>query len=985
MAGMATRDRSRCRGRRRQLAAGALLCCLAGQAAADNALSVDPEQGLPLISTFLPSRFNTPASPVGPQSFALATLRDGSIVVANNAGLLRLNGTSATAWNPTGGNVLSLAATRDGTLYTGGIGQIGWFREFGGDGFHALTPQAKALGIELGDVWVTVAARNGDVYFADPTHVFRWDGKALSLVYTGHPELLVGAAFGQGAVVFDPAAGLVQVDAAGARDVADGTRLIAAGPCALSGADDGVFSVCADGSVLHWREAGGVDALPLDADVAALLRNAGVTSAGWRDDGTLLIGTRRAGMILLDRNGALSGRLSAVPEWGDSRVFSQLLRHDDGFWVGLDYGVAHVEWPGQLTRFDASLGLPRAALATVRIDGQLLAATTRGVYRMQAPEAGSSFAHFAPYAPTRTTLFSIAQAGADLLLASGDGVYVVRAGNALQADAQLAYTVYPLDTDARRLLAGGLKGVRVLRAAGGGWESRDFAGIATEVRHIVADKDGALWLSGNYAGVFRARRDPGGDLQDAVETFGAAQGLPAGRITPLQFPGELAFDSSEGLLRFDARQRRFVADDALRALLPRAQGGVRVVVALDAQRALVVQHDRVRLVEHLASGAWRELFTPLARLPRGLDYRDVRVDADGSIWIAGNEAVFHHRPATQSTLPDLPAPRVRLVGDSGVLPESAARIDLGTAPRTVHARFEEAFFVGMEQMRFRTRLEPLEPAWSEWRASHEREMTQLPDGDFRLVVQASDIFARHSAVSAIEFTLAPPWFLRWWAFALYALALCVLLVVMIRHRERRLRRHAEELAALVSARTQQLEQASVTDALTGLRNRHYVQLLEPSWRERQRGYWLIALVDIDHFKRINDERGHAAGDEVLRALAQRLASVLSEAVTAVRWGGEEFLIVGELAEAGAAPALMQRLLCAIGDEPVEVKGGDAIAVTCSIGWEVVAVQQAASLDAMLASADHRLYAAKHAGRDQAHGPASTVLKRRAGVEVSMRA
>jgi diguanylate cyclase (GGDEF)-like protein len=370
------------------------------------------------------------------------------------------------------------------------------------------------------------------------------------------------------------------------------------------------------------------------------------------------------------------------------------------------------------------------------------------------------------------------------------------------------------------------------------------------------------------------------------------------------------------------------------------------------------------------------LFTPLARLPRGLDFRDVRVDADGSIWIAGNDALFHHQPQTQSTLPSLPRPRALLVGaDGNPLPPSAGTIDLGTAPGTVHAHFEEAFFDGVEQLRFRTRLEPLEKTWSEWRISHEREMTQLPDGNYRLEVQASDIFERQSDVATLAFALAPPWYLHWWAFALYALALVLLLAVMIRFRERRLRRRADELAILVSARTQQLEHASVTDALTGLRNRHYVQLLEPSWRERQRGYWLIALVDIDHFKRINDERGHAAGDEVLRAVAQRLAGVLSAADTAVRWGGEEFLIVGELEEERVAPALMQKLLCAIGDDPIAVGDNAPITVTCSIGWDVVAVKLARSLDAMLASADHKLYAAKHAGRDRAHGPQDSIIVR----------
>ena len=931
------------------------------------------EQGLPLVSTFLPTTFNTPEAPVGPQAFALTALPNGAIVVANNSGLLRLGGTGASAWNPTHGNVLSLASTADGTVYVGGLGEIGYFTEFGGK-FESLATWASRLGVQFGDFWVTIAARDGKIYFADATHVFRWDGKTLVLVYTGQPELLVGAAFEKGVAVLDPGAGIVVVEGDAAHVVRGSERLRDAGSCALASAQDGVVSVCSDGSVQRWHGDGDTEALPVDADVRALLKSAGVTAAHTRDDDSLLVGTRRAGVLWLDGHGAVSGRLSGIADWGDSRVFSLLPRHDDGFWVGMDYGVAHVESPGQLARFDASLGLSRAVLATLRVNGQLLAATTRGVYRLVPTMANEAFAHFEPYAPTQTTLFSVAQASNTVFVASGEGVYAITDGVSVRVDSQLAYRVLPLDAGGTALLAGGLKGARLLRKVDDRWIAQDVAGIDTEIRYILSDAEGAIWLSGNYTGVFRVHL---GDSAPSIERFDIKDGLPRGRVVPLHLPGSVVFDAADGLLRFDGASHRFVADEALRSLLPKSLGDVRNSVPLDSTRALVVQHDRVRLIERAGDGAWHELFTPLARLPRGMDFRDVRIDDDGSVWIAGNEALFRHRPDLQSTLPELPRPQILIENPgSRALAAAAAAIDLGTAPRNVHVRFEEAFFVGVEQLRFRTRLEPLENAWSDWQQSPEREMTHLPGGHYALDVQVRDIFGRQSETANISFMLAPPWYLRWWAFGLYALALLALLAWMIRRRERRLRRRAEELAALVRARTQELEQASITDALTGLRNRHYVQLTGTPWRQHKGGFWLIALIDIDHFKRINDERGHAAGDEVLRAVGRELAAALPADAITVRWGGEEFLIIVGLAEADQAPQLVRRLLHAIGDCMVAMSAPPPIAVTCSIGWDLVQAGANASLDVVLGSADRKLYAAKHAGRDRACGPGDAVVIQR---------
>jgi len=129
---------------------------------------------------------------------------------------------------------------------------------------------------------------------------------------------------------------------------------------------------------------------------------------------------------------------------------------------------------------------------------------------------------------------------------------------------------------------------------------------------------------------------------------------------------------------------------------------------------------------------------------------------------------------------------------------------------------------------------------------------------------------------------------------------------------------------------------------------------------------VMLLVDIDHFKRINDRYGHTAGDTVLIDFARRLNGLVRGGDIAVRWGGEEFLIVLRDAERDSAPAFASRVRQAINAAPFGVDGGH-IAVTCSIGWAAFPfrreVPHAHTVEQVIAFADQALYRAKNAGRD----------------------
>lgn len=164
---------------------------------------------------------------------------------------------------------------------------------------------------------------------------------------------------------------------------------------------------------------------------------------------------------------------------------------------------------------------------------------------------------------------------------------------------------------------------------------------------------------------------------------------------------------------------------------------------------------------------------------------------------------------------------------------------------------------------------------------------------------------------------------------------------------------------------EELERLASTDPLTGLYNRRALQEMgeREFARSRRTGRpFAVVLVDVDHFKHINDQHGHAVGDEVLAELADRLRRNVRTVDLVARWGGEEFCLLLVESDAVGAVITAQRLRAAVADGPFETTAG-SLPVTVSLGVAGVEADTA-SLGELISRADGALYEAKHAGRDR---------------------
>jgi diguanylate cyclase (GGDEF)-like protein len=176
-----------------------------------------------------------------------------------------------------------------------------------------------------------------------------------------------------------------------------------------------------------------------------------------------------------------------------------------------------------------------------------------------------------------------------------------------------------------------------------------------------------------------------------------------------------------------------------------------------------------------------------------------------------------------------------------------------------------------------------------------------------------------------------------------------------------------ELNAQLEVANRQLASAALTDSLTGLPNRrHVLERLRQEWSlaARHSRPFGVVFVDLDHFKKINDVRGHHAGDIVLERVSRVLRRVIRTEDTAGRFGGEEFVVLCPGANHAQTMVAAERIRAELEAEEFSI-GGDTWRVTASLGVAAVgAVRGEAQWDVALRQADAALYRAKHQGRNR---------------------
>ncbi len=541
----------------------------------------------------------------------------------------------------------------------------------------------------------------------------------------------------------------------------------------------------------------------------------------------------------------------------------------------------------------------------------------------------------------------------------------------------------------------GIHGLRIIDPVDGSWVR-----LATPaVNSIVPDPSGFVWL-GTQGGLLRAdafspaspQALPEGPsrvqvVDVASDGAGGVFYLAAGHLrhrhrdgsdVPVTGPwpsdsfdplvmvlgrdGSLWIGGPSGLLRFR------LADDHVSSFepIPTAATQSSTIVALMVDHRGWIWAGSALGVSVFDGSRWVSLDASDGLLASDVDQGGLREDPDGSVWIVTSRGLSHLLDPSR-LFADQP---IRVLISEARLGESyVTGKRMPYSNQGLSLQFGTPTYGAERSVIFRYRLSGVDADWVETTTGNVRYAFVPPGRHVLTVVGIDRLTHRTSSACTLVVDVAYPWWRRWWAEAIWLSCIIGMGYGGMRLRLRatlarqaELERHVLAATVQLRARTEELHHQAAHDSLTGLLNRAAIErrLAAILAGGCAGGEILMALLDIDHFKRINDRYGHLVGDDVLRVMGQLVAGAVGDGELAGRYGGEEILLVLKDVNGNGAERVLD-LHWAVQAEAFEA-AGTSIGVTCSIGltWAT----HGDDWESILGRADKALYEAKTGGRNR---------------------
>ncbi|UII24821.1 two component regulator three y domain-containing protein [Fulvivirga maritima] len=738
--------------------------------------------GLPFIRYYATNEYHG-----GIQNWSITQNKYGLIYIANNFGILEYDGTKWTIYgNKQGTKARHIAINDEGKIYVASQGDFGYLCP-AKTGQLSYTSLADSLPKEYRDFDETwkVFIDNERVIFGTFKHIFIYteDGK-IDIIEPEYPPENIFFVNHQ-LYVNQLEIGLSSLHNHQITPLPFGNKLkdikitsvlsLTGDNLWIATENDGIFTTN-NNTITPWE-----GSLPI-------FKEASIKCAQRLRNGNFAIGTQNKGLFILSPQGELILHLNKGQGLNNRTVLCLYEDLQNNLWLGHNNGITYVELGMPFSYINEQVGLPGSGYVGFLDDDNLYLGTNNGLfYKNIQTQATEEKYKFIPN--TEGQVYSIDKIKQHLMIGHHKGALTI---NDLQAKSISSipgsWTFLPLKHHPDYVLEGYYKGLNLYKEENGLLTfQHKIKGFNESSRVMQQDKNGDIWMTHGYKGIYRLTLNEKLDSVKTVKFYGEENGLPSNlMINVFNINNRLIFTTTNQIYRYDEQNDRFVLDNFFS---PYFKNEVITALAEDTfQNIYFLSPDEIGMLESKPTGGFalkKNIFNKLQDMLND-DLQNVNILSANQVLYAAKEGFILY-DANKKNIPDHSfhtlIRSVKLTGDSTTLLFSGFFTQNGTITNhqpksmipkldfnnnSIQLSYSAAYIDGLEGTKYKFWLENADKNWSEWTTKTEKEYTNLHEGTYTFHVQATNIYGKESEIAHYTFVVLPPWYRTTWAYLGYS-------------------------------------------------------------------------------------------------------------------------------------------------------------------------------------------------------------------------
>lgn len=745
----------------------------------------------------------------GLQNWDIKQDKNGIVYFANNEGLLSFDGKY---WKnyplPNRTNVRSVEIGPLNRIYVGGQDELGYFAP-GANGslhYYSLIDQIAAKDRSFGDVWDIVVFK-GNVYFRSSTKIFKFTDRSVAIFKAPSEWSYLGQCNGK-LYAQDYANGLMKFENEVWAPVFAENILSDDDPVTA------ILSTHQDSAIITTLKNGlfilsDTRISVLQSVNSQLFKNERVYAAASINNEWIALATNNNGIYITDKKGNIIQSFSRTEGLQNNNVLSIFLDSQLNLWLGLDNGIDLITYNSSIKQIKPLLQDGSGYNALI-FDRQLFLGTSNGLFSVplqQVQDMSFSKGNFTAIANAAGQTWSLANINNQLLMGHHEGAFTIRINTAVPISTDKGFWNFlPLSNTfpAGRIVAGGYNGLTIFDYTNGLFTlAKKIPGFEESSRFVELDRDGNIWVSHPYHGVFKITSNADGSYSTLIYTD--KKGLPSllnNHIYTIK--NELVVATEKGVYNFSKQNDLFEPSPFYLKLL----GGQSIrYLKEDSNGNIWFIHEKTLGVIDYSKKEPVVIYLPELNNKMLSGFEFIYPVNESNIFLGGEKGFYHiNYEKYKQTLPKLSV-QIRTLNiihktDSllfgGYYTNEKQIQDAEYIPsinyrwKTIRIEYSASLFGYQSNLEYSYRLKGYDNNWSEWTSRTEKEYTNLPAGKFSFEVKVRNNLGNESEVSSYTFNVLPPWYKTNWATVFYLLLIAAGLYFLYKWQEKKFKLQQEK-------------------------------------------------------------------------------------------------------------------------------------------------------------------------------------------------